>query len=240
MSHAFKASKLIGLLALVLGLMAFGATAAQAELGAYWELETTEGGKTKILDGTLLPKFQSKKETHITFLTKVGLSKVEILCSEILVINGQLHELGRLTGKIHLEGCTTKLNGTTAAACTPKSPGASLGLIETNAIEGLLKLHELEGGTRDDLLKLSPVVGLTFVTLELGATCAIGSKFDVTGHIYLKDCENKLLVNQLEHLFEVGPLSTFQLGANSMTIDGSFWMFLVGTHAGMKFSGHPF
>jgi hypothetical protein len=236
MKKAFKASRLIGLLALALGLMGVSATAAQAEPGAYWEVNGT-----KILTGsTLLPEIQAKNDTEESILlTTVGTSKVEILCKPIKFVGAKLHELGRATGKIHYEECITKLNGTAASRCTPKSVGAPLGLIETNALEGLIKLHELAGGAKDDLVKLSPVVNLIFVTLELGTLCAIGNKFDITGHITLKDCKNEGLVNKVEHLFEEGPLNELLFGGNAATIDGSAWAFLVGEHKGMVWSGHP-
>jgi hypothetical protein len=100
MAHAFKPSRLIGLLALLAGLMAFSATAAQAELGAYWEV-----GGVQIKDKKLLPQINARKDTkHIIFLTKVGATNVEILCTEIKFVNGLLHELGRFTGKITSKG----------------------------------------------------------------------------------------------------------------------------------------
>jgi hypothetical protein len=236
MKKAFKASRLIGLLALALGLMAFSATAAQAEPLAYWEVEGTKIEGTS----TLLPTVQAKNDTtHSTLLTTVNGQPVEILCGPIKFVGAKLHTLGRATGKIHYDKCTTLVNHVAAARCTPKSPGATLGLIETGALEGLIKLHELAGGAKDDLVKLSPVTGLTFVTLELGPLCAIGEKFDITGHAYLKDCSNEGLVNKVEHLFEEGPLTELFFGGNKATIDGSAWGFLEGAHVGMKFSGHP-
>jgi hypothetical protein len=236
MKKAFKVSRPVSLLALVLGLMAFSATAAQAEPGAYWEV-----GGTKIEgSSSLLPEIQAKNDTvHITLLITISGSTVEVLCGPIKFVGAKLHTLGRATGKIHYDKCTTLVNHVAAPRCTPKSPGAAAGLIETGALEGLIKLHELAGGAKDDLLKLSPATGLTFFTLELGALCSIGEKFDITGHLYLKDCSNEGLVNKVEHLFEEGPLSDVFLGLNRVTMDGSFWAFLVGAHAGMQFSGHP-
>jgi hypothetical protein len=236
MKKAFKASRPVSLLALVLGLMAFSATAAQAEPGAYWEV-----GGTKIEgSSTLLPEIQAKNDSfHITFLTTINKTPVEILCGPIKFVGAKLHTLGRFTGKIHYDECDIWLNHVGVPRCKPKTPGAAAGLIESGALEGLIKLHELAGGAKDDLLKLSPVTGLTLFTLEVGALCAIGEKFDITGHLYLKDCSSEGLVNKVEHLFEEGPLTELFFGANAMTIDGSFWAFLVGAHAGMKFSGHP-
>jgi hypothetical protein len=80
--------------------------------------------------------------------------------------------------------------------------------------------------------------GHDLLTLELGALCAVGNKFDITGKFFFKDCKDDGLVDKVEHLFEEGPLSALLLGTNPMTIDGSFWMFLVGAHEGMTFAGH--
>jgi len=227
MRKAFKASRLIGLLALALGVMAFGATAAQAETGAFWEVN---GAK---LTGT--QEVQAKNDTaHSTLLTKVGFSKVEILCGPIKFVKGVLSGTGA-TGKIHYGECTTKLNEKLAENCTPKSPGAALGLIETNALKGLLKLT----AAKEDVLELSPETGTAFATLELGKLCAIGEKFDITGKVTLKDCQGEGLINKKEHLFEEGPESALLFGGNAAKIDGSAWGFLEGTNVGGTFSGHP-
>ena len=243
MTKAFKASRLIGLLALLAGFMAFGAAAAQAEPGAYWEV-----GGTKIEGtSTLLPKINARKDTpHGTLLTKVGLSKVEILCEEIKFVNGLLHVLGRATGKIHFEKCETLLNGKAADACLPHSPTHSLGLIETNKLDGLLKLHSHEGALEKekDLFELLPETGETFVTLTLGVEgkneCSIGEKIPINGKLFLMDCNNQGLVNLKEHLFEEQKtLSKLLFGGNPATIDGSAWAFLEGAHEGQLWSGHP-
>jgi len=241
MRKAFKASRLMGLLVLALGLMAFGATAAQAEPGAYWEVNGT-----KILTGSsLLPIINAIKDSeHNTLITHVGTSEVKILCSEIKFIGAKLHELGRATGKIHYQGCTTLLNGTVASRCTPKSPGAEVGLIETNALKGLIKLHESSPEVKKDLVELLPEVGNIFATLELGSLCAIGNKFNITTGatgkgFFLKDCTEEGLVNKEKHLFEEGPLSELLFGGNAATIVGSAWAFLEGEHLHMLWSGHP-
>jgi hypothetical protein len=229
MPHAFKASRLTGLLALALalGLMAFGATAAQAEPGAFWEVN---GSK---LTGSA--SVQVKNDTpHITLLTKVGSTNVEILCGPIKLVNGVISGTG-FTGKFHYEECDTFLNGVLASRCTPKSPGASLGLIETNTFKGLLKLT----AAKEDVLELSPASGTDVDIEELGPLCGIGNKFAVTGKFTLKDCQALGLVNRVEHLFEEGPESALLFGGNAATIDGSAFVFLNGAHAGQTFSGHP-
>jgi len=238
MTKAFKASRLFGLLALLAGVMAFSATAAQAEPGAFWEV-----GGTKILKaGELLTEINAKKDSpHGILLTKSGLSTIEIDCTDISIKNGLLHELGRATGSIHFSGCITKLNTVEAPLCKPHSPGAAEGLIQTEPLEGLLKLHKpTAGGTEDVFEVLAINAGMIFVTIHLGSgKCAIGLKFDVTGTLFLKDCKNLLLTNELEHLFEEHPLTRLLFGANAASLDGSAWAFLEGAHKGKLWSGHP-
>jgi len=238
MRRAFKAPGLLGLLTLALGLTVFSAATAQAELGAYWEV----GGTKLISPITLLPEIQAQKDSvHINFLTKSGFNTVEILCTEIKIKAGLLHLLGRLTGKIHLEGCITKKNGVEEAACKPKTPGANLGLIETEKLEGLLKLHTLSPTVKDDVLQLLPENAKNvYLPLELGATCAFGNKVDVTGTLFLKDGQNKLLSEEVKHLFEeFPPLTKLLFGANPMTMDGSFWTLLEGDHFLKLWKGNP-
>jgi hypothetical protein len=236
MTHVFNAPRLMSLLTLALGLMAFSATTAHAELGAYWEV-----GGTRIETGSaLLPEVGAERDsTHTTFLTTVGLTAVEILCGKMKFVGARLHPLGKFTGKIHYEECTTLLNHVAAPRCTPKTPGAAVGLIESNALDGLLKLHEPSPGIRVDLLELLGESVISLFELKLGSLCAIGNNFDITGKLFLKDCKAELLVNKTEHLLEEGPLGALLFGGNAMTIDGSFWMFLRGAHLGLEFSGHP-
>jgi hypothetical protein len=241
MRHALRTSRLVGLLTLVMGMTALGGTAAQAEPGAFWKVNNSQ------IPSNLLPELQATIEgPHGILLTKVGLSKVEILCTTIGLKAAKLHELGRITGKAHFSGCITKLNGTTANACVPHSPGAANGLIETNALHGLLKLHKLADGKIDDIIEVLPEGGLLFVTLVLGKAapekneCAIGEKFDITGHAYLKDCQDELLKEKVEHLLEEGPLTLLLFGANPATIDGTAFVSLAGVHKGLTWSGWPF
>lgn len=234
MEHVFRTSRLTVFLALLAGLMALGATGARAEHNAYWLLSGFN-------IGSLLPAIQGKKDSaHIALLFKFGLiPHVEILCTDIKFVGAKLHELGRATGKAHFDtptkGCITKLKGVEEPACKPKSLGASLGLIETNSLEGLIKLHT--GGV--GLLEVQAVGGGAIVTLELGATCPIGNKIDVTGKVFLKDGNNEGLVDKVEHLFEAEQtLSTLRFGANPATLVGSGFAFLSGLHTGLTFAGH--
>jgi hypothetical protein len=253
MSRALKASKVMSLCAIMLGLMAFSASLAQAEPNAHWNINKAE------LKSPLLPEIQvtelenreiileGKKETKRIgiLLMKIGLSTLEILCTGITLIDALLHELGRATGKVLFSGCTVDINKKHAPECTPKSSGEPIGSILTNKLEGLIKLHILKDAEgkeigKDDLLKVLPeaVEGKEppFVVLDLGATC-IFNQISITGTVYLKDCKNLGLVEEVEHLFEEGPLTELLFGANKMTLDGSAKVALAGAHKGLAWSG---
>jgi len=235
MTHLFKVSRLIGLLALVLGLMAFGSTAAQAETGAHWNVSGVP------ISGALLPEIQASLESnHGILLTKIGLSKVEILCTALKLVGAKLHELGKTSGKFHLSGCITKLNGVEAKACVPHSPKAANGLIESEAFTSLIQLHKPTG--EESFGDLNVTIN---ININLGKEapekneCAIGEKFVVSGALFLKDCQKEGGVEKVTHLLEEGPLSTVKFGANPMTFDGSINVSLAGAHAGLKWSGIP-
>jgi hypothetical protein len=237
MRRVFKASRLIGLLALMAGFIAISASAAQAE--GFWL-----NNGVAITANTPI---NAKSETELVLLTKVGLSKVEILCTEIKLVGANLEVGGTAKGKLHFQsptGCITKLNGTTAAKCVPHSSGAANGLIETNALDASLRLHILKDAEgheigKDELVELLPEGAAAFVDLLLGTgECAIGNLLEITGKLFLKDCKNELLVDKVEHLFEEGSLSAILFGGNLMTLDGSAFWFLAAPNLGHTFAGH--
>jgi len=237
MTKAFQVSRLFGLLALLAGLMAFSAAAAQAEPGAYWEV-----GGVQIKDKTLLPEINARKDSpHGIFLTKSGLSTLEIDCTDIAFSSGLLHELGRITGSVSVTNCITRLSGSEAPLCKPHSPGAAEGTIQTEPLEGLIKLHKTATETKVGLLEVLAVnAGMIFVTIQFGSgKCAIAGA-NITGTGFLKDCKGLGLINELEHLFEeFKPLTKLLYGANPALIDGSAWAFLIGAHTGKLWSGQP-
>jgi len=242
MAHLFEAAKLTGLLALVLGAMAFSTTVAQAETGAHWNVDQISfesfGGKLNV-------EVQSTIEGSFgVLLTKVATVKVEILCTTIRLKDALLKANGGATGKAHFEGCITKINGIAEPACKPHSPGAPEGLIETNVLDALIVLHE---NKTVDLVQVLPTSGSIFVTVVLGIEnpalneCLIsikfGEKFNVTGNFFLKDAQGELLLEKIKHLVIEGPLSALLFSGNAATIDGSSNLFLDGVHKGLTFSG---
>jgi hypothetical protein len=222
--------------------MAFSSTAAQAEPGAVWNVNgtpVTNELKAQI-QVTELETLAATGVKEGILLTKTGLTKVEILCTAMKLINALLTTLGGATGKIHFEGCIAKLNGgAAAAACKPHSPGHPEGLIETNALNALIKLHT--GGV--ELLEVLPVVGDIYVTLrlgkEVGSECAIGANFPcLTGSAFVKaGTATELKEETVSKLFSEGPLTALLFGGNPATIDGSAKIALAFPHLGMKWSG---
>jgi hypothetical protein len=233
-----KAFKLTGLFALVLSAMAFSATAAQAELNAKWQVNGADvtnalKAQVQVTEIETLPATGVKEGI---LLTKSGLTTIEVLCTAMSFTNAFLEILGAAKGSIHFSSCVTKLNkGLPAGACVPHSPGAAEGLIQTNALKGLIKLHT--GGV--ELLELLPETGENFVTLEFGkGECSI-AKAPITGKAFLKAgtaTEGK--ENTITKLFSEGPLTSLFFGANAAVIDGSAKAALTGaTHTGMTWNG---
>jgi len=232
MRKALRASKLMGLLLLPLGAMGFSATAAQAELGAHWNVNGSEY-KTE-LSVSLSTAIEG---TSGSLLSKVGVSTVAILCTTIKLVDALLSEVFRATGRIHFEGCITKLNGSTAGACKPHSPGAAQGLIETGPIDALIVLHIF---ANVDLIELSRLAGESFAILVMGgeseSECAIGESFGVRGRFFVKEAQEEGLVEKVTHLVVEGPLTELFFGENKATLDGSANLSLGVFHKGLKFS----
>lgn len=238
MAKVFKASRLIGPFALVLGAMAFSAAPAQAELNAKWQVngsDVTIPLKAQ-LQVTEIETVVSTGVKQLILLTKSGLTTVEILCSAMALVDALLEVLGAARGKFHYSGCRTSLNKKPhEPACVPHSPGAANGLIETNTLKALIKLHT--GGV--ELIELLPETGGTFVTLQFGTgECLIGNNIPITGTFFLKtDAATELKENTVSKLFSKGPLSALLFGGNHALIDGSAKAALLAPHTGMTWNG---
>jgi hypothetical protein len=244
---------LLGLCAMLFGLMAFGASGAQAEVGANWLILTT-GGIPKT-GAELHASVNLEIDSPVLILhSEILHIKVLFLCTEIKLDEAKLLKdgtIGKEEGvpsgsKLLLGGCTTDLNGSPAAECTPSDPTAGIGKISTQPFHALLVLHELTGGVKDDLIEIIPDTGLntTVGTIHLPAACPIGTSVPILGKLFLKDCENLLLTHLVKHLVEEGPLSELftitRTAEHAAKLLGSAWAFLTGEHAGLKWSGDPF
>jgi hypothetical protein len=202
---------------------------AQAEPGNDWNVE----GTTVTNDLTAQLQVTELVEELGTLSTKVGLTKVEVICAEAKLVEGRLLGAGKATGRLHLAGCATMLNGNTANACTPRSPEATEGLIETNPLEALIASHE---GSLE-VIEVAPQEGSVIVPLVLGSgECAIGKNVDVSGQVFLADADEEAEIEKVSHSFEEGPLGSLKFGANAATVDGVAVLALAGEHEGMKWS----
>ena len=243
---------LLGLCAMLFGLMAFGTSGAQAEVGAKW-LILTSGGVLKT-GAELHAKVNLEIDSPTLVLhSEILHIKTLFLCTEVKVDEAKLlaegsigKEAGVVSGsKVLFAKCTTDLNGEAASECTPNDPVTGVGTISTQPGHALLVLHELTGGVKDDLTEIIPDTGLgtTFATIHLPAACPIGTSVPVIGKFFLKDCENKALEHLIKHLVEEGPLSELftisKTAEHAAKLLGSAWAFLEGEHAGLKWSGDP-
>jgi hypothetical protein len=237
---------LLGLCAMVFGLMAFSAAGAQAA-GQWLFAEKAGSNLIKFLEAEL----ELEKETTLVLHSKILGIEVLFLCEEIhadakLIANGAIGtnavEKG---GKVLFKKCVTHLNGKTAPECTPKDPVGGEGTITTKPGHALLTLHVLKAtGLTDDVITVTPDEGETFATVAMSATCPIGTSVPVIGKLVLKECENlglthlvKHLVEALKELTELWTISKTE--EHKATLLGSAWAFLIGEHLGVKFSGDP-
>jgi hypothetical protein len=254
---------LLGLCAVVFGVMALAAGVAQAEVGAKWailkannELVTIASAASdpgKGIGDALLPTIQIKEiealltagaEKHVVLLSEAAKLKFEILCTGAELKNEAgasgvklLLEGSLEHGKVVFSGCVIKIGGVTQAACEPHT-GTSKGVIESKPGKGLIVLHN--GGP---LTRIEPLTGTEFVTVETSEECAIGEKIPVSGKLYLKDSQNTFTTEQVDHLIEQGALTelwTFNKTVeHTANIDGSALVRLTGEHLGLKWAGLP-
>jgi hypothetical protein len=240
---------LLGLCAMVFGLMAFSAT-AHAEPKSRW-LVLTGVGTTVLSEAQIdagqisfalaVEKDLSGTPINIPILhSKIAGITVLFECEEIEAKGAALKSQGRVAEKAEIvfSKCRTKLNGATSAPCEPKANGTEKGVIRTKPGHALIVLHELAGGVKDDLVRILPdnvggVPSETFATIEMSAECAIGTKVPVIGKATLKDCENLALTHLVKHLAETGPLTELwtisKTAEHVATILGSGWATLSGT-----------
>jgi hypothetical protein len=219
--------KVLGLCALLIGLMSIGAGAAQAETGASWSVNPA-------------PDLQATLENnHSVLLTKLSNKNIHLLCTAVELEEAFLVESGgSLSGKARFSGCVfleLLVGGGTKEfkACNPEN-----GIVLTNKIKGLITLHEKQGR-----ITVSPFeAGGTFANIFLGLECAFGENLKVSGVLVLKDCQNALSTYLVIHLVEEDKVLT-KLWVNSetnpATFDGSINTFLSGAKTGGTWKGNP-
>jgi len=234
---------LLGLCAMVLGLMAFSVTGAQAE-GTWLILKGTEV-KTELPATLELENDSSVYVLHSEILS----IPVLFLCTGIRTVNAKIFGAGAIgkgpgeekESKVLFSGCDTDLEGKLALECTPEDPADGKGFIVTKFGHALLGLHLLGDGTRDDVTIVLPDEGETFATIKLPVGCPIGTSVPVIGKLALKDCENLALTHLVKHLVEPFAALTelFTISKtpeHAATLLGSAWAKLGGEHAGLAWS----
>jgi hypothetical protein len=234
MSRLMHGLKLVGLCAAAAGVMAISAGAAQAEVGAHWNVNgsaVTEALKTEL--GVTL------ENNHGILLSRALGKTFNILCTSMAFEEAVLKIVGGSLGKIKFTGCVIQLGGVISKACEPKDAGVA-GVILTKLLKDLIVLHE---GEPVDVLE--PDVAPLFVLTETSAECAFGSSIPILGgKITLRDCLKEGRVEKITHLVEELPTLTefwilSKTAEHRATLDGSMNISLIGAHSGLKWSGTP-
>jgi hypothetical protein len=203
--------KLLGLSAMLLGLMAF-ASGAQAK--GVWMVNGVD------VTSTLLPPIQIKEieelkllptdqGRHLVLLTKIAGAEVKILCTGAELVGVKLETEGRLTtgGQAKFTGCETFLNGTLSAACVPKSKEQPAGTVLSEKGKGLMGLFEVHG-VNQKLTEIKPEAGENFAVLKFSGECSLPESVPVKGSLFIKDCLGALETESLDHLIEVDNLAS--------------------------------
>jgi hypothetical protein len=226
---------LLGLCAMVLGVMAISASGAQA--AGSWLVGSTEITNTSSLSAELTGEIDTPEPKLLTHL--LGLT-VTVTCKEFTTSGIALKGEGKLSegGKVVFKKCTVVAkdkNGNPSGNCTVKTAGEPTETIASEEGKGELVLHE--GGVV--LTKIEPK-GEAFATIRFeGAECLLPTSNKVTGVLYVKDCENKAETFAVKHLIEQGPLTSLSVGSDTeehllTTIDGSAWVKLTGGDSGQE------
>jgi hypothetical protein len=225
---------LLGLCAMVLGVMAISASGAQA--AGSWLVGATEITNTSSLPAELTGEIDTAEPKLLTHL--IGLT-VTVTCKNFTTSGISLKGEGKLStgGKAVFTGCTVVAKdseGNPSGNCTVKSSGAAEKTIASNKGKGELVLHE--GGVV--LTKIEPEVaeeGFATIRFE-GEECLLPLSDKVTGTLFVKDCLGQAETFAVKHLVEQGPLTLLSVGAETAehlltSIDGSAWVKMTGTDA---------
>ena len=117
---------LLGLCAMVFGLMAF-ASAAQAEVGAKWLFaeKAPNSGLVPFLEATVGLEAETTGILHSEIAKG---TKVLFECTTLQAVGATLKAEGKVGNgaKIKFSGCITKLNGVTSGPCKPKAGGTEM------------------------------------------------------------------------------------------------------------------
>ncbi len=232
--------KVLGLCASMLAVMVVGASGAQAEATAHWNVagKSVTGSEEipteikLIINATIL----------IRFITGGGTS-VKVLCTSAAFTEGGklIKEGGISLGRAKATGCKVELNSKPAGGCEAHSTGKPVGTIESLKIKGLITLDVVSGKT-EDYVKVVPDEGTTLAVIEMGEECAIGTKVEVKAKsagegLWLKDSGGNtgFTTEAATHTIQEALNGLLALGQPA-AIEGSA---VVGSSSGVKTSGTP-
>jgi hypothetical protein len=233
--------KLFGLSALALGLMAFSASAAQAE-GAWMVGGSDLASGSKSIEGNLA-------NSEGALLTTFGKNAFTFKCTGGELLNANLEPGGAISeasknAKVDFSGCKTIVNGKEAAECVPVNAAETeTGVIISEEGYALLTLHELAGGEKDSVTVITPKVSNVFGIIRLGKECSFGSEVKVFGTLAVKDVGNNmgLELEALSHTIEeFAPLTELKAANKTnqgpMSLDGKV---IVNLTSDQEWSGLP-
>jgi hypothetical protein len=175
--------KLFSLCVLALGLVAFSATAAQAE--GTWMVAGADLTSGKAVTGKIV-------NLEGALLAVLGINNITFTCTTATLVNASLEKEGAVSeasknAKVKFSGCTTTINGTLTKACEPVN-GAEKGVIVTEEGFALFKEHS----TGEGFVEIIPKIGTVFAVIHLGEACAIGEEVKVFGKLAVKDSEGEV------------------------------------------------
>lgn len=206
-------------LALAIGVATLSAISAQAEPGAFFEIQENPMVET-------VP-FASEDDGHVTLL--VASLNLEILCEKFTIGEGK-GTLFRTTGKAL---ATPEYTECMASKISPKEVIPCVVTVTASPVVGLLILL---GKTTYALIEPDKVS--VFATINFSKeVCPLPPHVNVTGSLVLEDCgELKDLGAKLvRHLVEPAekglfPEHTLKYGTNEATVDGSTRLLLTGEY----------
>ena len=249
---------LLGLCAVMLGMMAMSTSAAQAAF-SWLVLNATGTVNTEVIEVggivNLLARVEGEKDSaDLTLLTKLLKLMISVTCTNFSLSNVNLEKLGTLSlGKAGFTGCEVYSGAALESKlpCTVKTAGAATGTIDSANATSKLVLHtffdhigpiEIELW-KEVLIEVKPDIGTTFATLLFeGAECSLPASNPVTGSVFLKDSLGQTTTFAEKHLIEQGSLTLLTVGSDTAehletSLIGPVWVKLGGAHTGLKFAG---
>jgi len=236
---------LLGLCAVVLGVMAMSASSAQAALS--WlvlnkaeppvateivlkEIVKDKNGKGEVIAELQIPNLLVTltgkiDSADLTLLTKLLGKKFAITCTNFETEGIHLAPEGKLTegGKVVFTGCEAYGKGILEEplGCKVHSAGRAAGTVASKEGKGELVLHTFathEPGKvelKEVLTKIEPKAVGGDFGTFLTEECVLPEANPVKGVLYVKDNLGKATNHELEHLIVQGPLTSLYVGAHT-------------------------